>query len=124
VTRHSRKPQPLNVIASPGTPDPRLGIQSVKDTANSDQAHRCRKPCLDSTIEPENPMLNTEEAAAFLGLKGPTLRDWKCQRIGPPFVQLSARVVRYRRSDLEKFIAARRVVPVVRSIGRFARAAV
>jgi hypothetical protein len=69
-------------------------------------------------------MLDTEQAGAYLGVAGATLRDWKCQRIGPPFVQLSARVVRYRRSDLEQFIASRRVVPKVRSIGRFAHAPV
>jgi len=77
-----------------------------------------------STTEPDNPMLDTEHAGAYLGVAGATLRDWKCQRIGPAFVQLSARVVRYRREDLEQFIAAHRVVPKVRSIGRFAHASV
>jgi hypothetical protein len=62
--------------------------------------------------------LNTEEAAAFLGVADSTLRDWKCQRIGPAYTQYSARCVRYAQADLEKFIADRRVVPSPRLLGR------
>ena len=68
--------------------------------------------------------LTTEEAADMLGVAPATMRDWKAQRVGPPYVQLSSRCVRYRQSDIEKFITDRRVVPSPRKVGRFARASV
>ena len=55
----------------------------------------------------------------MIGVAAATLRDWKCCRTGPAYVQLSAKCVRYRESDVEKFIADRRVVPSVKDLGRF-----
>jgi hypothetical protein len=52
-----------------------------------------------------------------------TLRDWKCCRVGPPYIQLSARCVRYLESDILKFISDRRVVPSPRQVGRFSHRA-
>jgi hypothetical protein len=63
------------------------------------------------------PSVDTATAAALLGISPATLRDWKCQRIGPPYIQLSARCVRYAVKDLEKFVADRRVIPSVISLG-------
>jgi hypothetical protein len=63
------------------------------------------------------PSVDTAAAAALLGISPATLRDWKCQRIGPPYIQLSARCVRYAVKDLEKFVADRRVIPAVISLG-------
>jgi predicted DNA-binding transcriptional regulator AlpA len=65
--------------------------------------------------------LNTAEAAEMLGVAPATLRDWKCQRTGPPFIQISARCVRYSEADIHQYAADRRVVPTVRSVGRFKR---
>lgn len=64
--------------------------------------------------------LKTAEAAEILGVKPSTLRDWKCQRIGPPYIQTSARCVRYYEADIHQYNADRRVVPTVRLVGRFA----
>jgi hypothetical protein len=63
------------------------------------------------------PSIDTAAAAALIGISPATLRDWKCQRIGPPYIQLSSRCVRYTIKDLEKFVSDRRVVPLVREIG-------
>lgn len=60
----------------------------------------------------------------MLGVAPATLRDWKCQRIGPAFVQYGPHCVRYLESDLHKFIASKRVVPYVREVGRKRRAPV
>ena len=65
--------------------------------------------------------LNTAEAAEMLGVAAATLRDWKCQRVGPPYIQISARCVRYSEADIRQYAADRRVVPAVRSVGRFKR---
>lgn len=60
-------------------------------------------------------LLTTKEAAAFLGQKPSTLRNWRCSRIGPPFIVLSPRNVKYSREDLERYVAARRMEPFVPS---------
>jgi predicted DNA-binding transcriptional regulator AlpA len=76
----------------------------------------CRARCRSHGLKhhSSSPALDTHEAAALLGVSPATLRDWKCQRIGPPYIQLSPRCVRYAQADLEKFLSDRRVVPTVR----------
>jgi DNA-binding transcriptional MerR regulator len=59
-------------------------------------------------------MLNTKEAAKFLGLKESTLRGWRCAGIGPPFYAISPQRVFYDEADLNKYKADRRVVPSIR----------
>jgi Helix-turn-helix domain len=61
--------------------------------------------------------LTTEEAASMLGIASATLRDWKWQRIGPPYIQLNVRCVRYSEADIVKFAADRGVVPMVKAFG-------
>ncbi|HVZ99145.1 MAG TPA: helix-turn-helix domain-containing protein [Caulobacterales bacterium] len=53
-------------------------------------------------------MLDTAGAARFLGVSPQTLEKWRCYRPedGPAFMKIG-RVVRYRRSDLLDFMAAR-----------------
>jgi predicted DNA-binding transcriptional regulator AlpA len=62
--------------------------------------------------------LNTAQAAEMLGVRPATMRGWKAQRVGPPFIQLSARCVRYAESDIQAYANERRVVPCVRETGR------
>ena len=54
---------------------------------------------------PEDPLLDIREAALLLALQPATVRRWTFRRIIPS-VRLGLRSVRYRRSELEKFIAA------------------
>jgi hypothetical protein len=83
-----------------------------------------QKPCRTRRWDNMNRSLTTEEAADRIGVAAATLRDWKGQRCGPPFVQVTNRCVRYREDDVEKFISDRRVVPTVRQLGRFNHAPV
>ena len=62
--------------------------------------------------------LNTAEAAEILGIRPATLRGWKAQRVGPPFIQLSPRCVRYDKQDIHTYANERKVVPSVRDNGR------
>jgi predicted DNA-binding transcriptional regulator AlpA len=62
--------------------------------------------------------LNTAQAAEMLGVQPATLRGWKSQRVGPPFIQLSPRCVRYAESDIRLYAEERRVVPCVRDTER------
>ncbi len=62
--------------------------------------HEARK----FTINEADELLDIHEAAKLLALKPATLRRWTFTR-RVPFVKLGLRSVRYRRADLEKFIA-------------------
>ena len=51
-------------------------------------------------------LLDTTEAAEYLGgLKPNTLEGWRVQGIGPRFIKIQ-RLVRYRISDLDAYLAA------------------
>ena len=52
------------------------------------------------------------EAAKFLGVAVNTIRFWRAQRRGPPYVRVGTKAVRYRRGDLLAFIEAGRCNPV------------
>jgi uncharacterized protein YjcR len=67
-----------------------------------------QKPCRTSLTR----SLNTAEAAEMLGVSPATLRGWKSQRVGPPFIQLSPRCVRYDEHDIQTYANERRVVPL------------
>ncbi|MEU5761150.1 helix-turn-helix domain-containing protein [Nocardia sp. NPDC047648] len=55
----------------------------------------------------------TEEVARLLQVDASSLRRWRTARPpqGPPFVQVSDRVVRYSRTDVEEYMRAKRVDP-------------
>lgn len=54
-------------------------------------------------------LLNTEEAASYLGLKPGTLMDWRWQRTGPPWIRVSRGCVRYDQDALDKWLVSRTV---------------
>ncbi|MBF6352961.1 helix-turn-helix domain-containing protein [Nocardia higoensis] len=55
----------------------------------------------------------TEEVARMLSVDASSLRRWRTARPpqGPPFVQVSDRVVRYSRADVEAYMNSRRIDP-------------
>jgi excisionase family DNA binding protein len=68
-------------------------------------------PILERPEKPETKavpeMLTTKEAAEYLGVKPQTLSVWRCtHRYGLPAVKIG-RCLRYRKSDLDKFIERR-----------------
>ncbi|MGP5623480.1 helix-turn-helix transcriptional regulator [Brachybacterium alimentarium] len=44
-------------------------------------------------------------AAEYLALKPATLRAWRCRGIGPRYVVLGARAIRYTYADLGRWVA-------------------
>jgi len=58
-------------------------------------------------VTPQDPLLNTDQAAVYLGVRPSTLENWRVTgRYNLPFVKIG-RLPRYRRSDLDAFIARR-----------------
>jgi excisionase family DNA binding protein len=60
------------------------------------------------TGEKMGELLTTEETAAYLGVKPQSLAIWRLRGENLPFVKVG-RLVRYRRSDVEKWIESRTV---------------
>lgn len=58
-------------------------------------------------------LLTTKEAARYLTLSQHTLEYWRkrTERRGPVFIKLHGHAIRYRMSDLERFLDARTVQP-------------
>lgn len=65
------------------------------------------------------PALTTKEAAHYTGLAEPTLASLRCRGGGPPFVKYSRKAVRYLISDLDAFIADRRILNTSMHVSRF-----
>lgn len=53
-------------------------------------------------------ILTVSEAAQYLGLAQSTLNKWRCFGDGPRFLKLG-KAIRYRKSDLDKFLDEHRV---------------
>ena len=59
---------------------------------------------LSGTLQKNTDLLTNEEAAAYLGLKPGTLDVWRStKRYSLPYIKVG-RLVRYRKSDLDRFL--------------------
>jgi excisionase family DNA binding protein len=58
---------------------------------------------------PNSELLTPDETAGYLRATKQTLARWRCEGGGPAYVKMGMRVL-YRRSDLETWIAGRRVL--------------
>lgn len=56
-----------------------------------------------------NELLSQRQVALRLGVSARTIEGWRARGVGPPFLRLSARAVRYRSSDLEQWLDQHRV---------------
>jgi DNA-binding transcriptional MerR regulator len=61
-----------------------------------------------------NELLDQRQAAKLVNVQARTLEGWRRRGCGPPFIRLSARAVRYRLEDLERWITERRVGRIAR----------
>lgn len=53
-------------------------------------------------------LLTTTDAAAALAIAPKTLRNWRSQGLGPPFIRLGG-AIRYRETDLQAWVDAQAV---------------
>lgn len=60
------------------------------------------------------PLMTARECAALIGYKVSTLKKWRSQKKGPPYIKGrgSKGSVRYRPEQVRKWLAKREVVPV------------
>lgn len=55
----------------------------------------------------EDRLLTSQEVAAQLGITEGTLRNWRWEGEGPPYVKLGKRLVRYRLGAVRQYVRAR-----------------
>lgn len=53
-------------------------------------------------------LLTPTDAATYLNVTKSALATWRARRMGPPFIRLTERVVRYDRNDLDRWVDERR----------------
>lgn len=70
-------------------------------TTNSDDAPEQQSP------EYWQSLIDEKDAAAFLGLSVRTIQAFRVKGGGAQYVRISARCIRYRRSDLRSWFEAR-----------------
>ena len=51
-----------------------------------------------------NGAMTTAEAARYLEMSEATLKRWRSQGIGPDFIRLGMRKIRYRQDDLDRWL--------------------
>lgn len=56
-------------------------------------------------------LLKDTDAAALLGVKDQTVRTWRSKNIGPKYIRISRNIIRYRREDIEAYLADRVIEP-------------
>ena len=56
-------------------------------------------------------LLTPEQVSELTALSIETLAQWRCRKRGIPYVKISRNCVRYRESDLDKWLSER-IVPV------------
>lgn len=61
-----------------------------------------------AALGPET-LLNSNDAAKFLGLCTRSLERYRQERLGPKFIRLSPHAFRYRLRDLQEFCTSREV---------------
>lgn len=63
-----------------------------------------------AAVEAKPVLLTRREAAEYLGVSASTLSTWACNdRYQLPYIKIGGRLVRYRKEDLDAFIASGRV---------------
>ncbi len=53
-------------------------------------------------------LLTIQELAAFLSVPVGTIYKWRWKRIGPPAFRVGGKQIRFRRSDVEQWLASQR----------------
>lgn len=85
-----------------------LDSEDLRAVANAAAAEALRRLCANpDAIVPE--YLTTKQLALYLGVTAPTLEMWRSASKGPPHTRIG-RWVRYRRADVDGWMAENRIV--------------
>jgi predicted DNA-binding transcriptional regulator AlpA len=87
-------------------------MNSLDATAKSLVPEKQRKAD-DASLRPtiaahDSPLIDEKRLCADLGISSVTATKWRAKAAGPPFIKVG-RLVRYRRADVEAWLASRTV---------------
>ncbi len=112
-TLHLPRPQPVVADASQGSTT--RNPQTLERGVDTMRCNGSVPPMPARQTEAASPkcgeghLLDENAVAARLGLSVRTLRNWRVRGVGPRFIRLSRRAVRYAPADVDAWIAARTV---------------
>jgi len=59
----------------------------------------------------KNDLLTPEQVAEILGVKPTTVQTWRARRVGPPYIRVGHRTVRYSAAALQEWLESREQRP-------------
>ena len=59
---------------------------------------------MEKTEQRPEPLLTTKEVAEFMGLSAYTLSRYRMDGIGPNYIQVGPKMIRYKRADVEEWV--------------------
>jgi predicted DNA-binding transcriptional regulator AlpA len=83
---------------SPGAPDQRPAAGQRRPQKHPGSA----------TLAANSPLIDERQLCAELGISSVTATKWRAKAAGPPFIKVG-RLVRYRRADVEAWLASRTI---------------
>jgi len=107
ATAGSTEPAGSAAEGSPGlNPSTVAEGKTPPTTATAHPSQSAPTGGLESGDDPDS-LIRQDEAALMLGVSNRCLENWRYRGGGPNWIRISARCIRYRRSDLIQFIEAR-----------------
>jgi hypothetical protein len=102
-------PKSLNPKASEPPQSAHPLMPRSNDASPAQASGAWRSPAFPDDPEParRGALLDVRQAAAWLGLSKSTLDKMRCYGIGPRFIRVTSRAIRYDPRDLQDFAAAR-----------------
>jgi len=61
--------------------------------------------------EKETAYINDVQAAKIIGLSKQTLRNWRYKGLGPEYIKLNSRCIRYDLKSLDRYMTKHRIIP-------------
>jgi hypothetical protein len=55
-------------------------------------------------LSPSSPLLDTVQVSSILNLQAATVKKWRLLGIGPKYIRVGKRTIRYRLADVKRFI--------------------
>ena len=83
---------------SPGAPDQRPAAGQ----------HRPQEHPASASLATNSVLIDEKQLCAELGISSVTATKWRAKAAGPPFIKVG-RLVRYRRADVEAWLASRTI---------------
>ena len=59
-----------------------------------------------------DPLLNKFDASAYINVEPATLDAWRYRQMGPAWLVIGKRSIRYRKSSLDSYLNSREINPV------------